>query len=137
MLSDLDKCPTQCQYDADPTKGCTDSCRLDNPPEKACEGCFDCDYDCSFYPAIRTDCSEICSDEALAGPVNINPNDFIKSLPGAQTSEAGLGARNIGVLYIPAVVLPLFCIVIVIAFIRVLSPILGGDIEIPGLGRII
>ena len=137
MLSDLDKCPTQCQYDADPTKGCTDSCRLDNPPEKACEGCFDCDYDCSFYPAIRTDCSEICSDEALAGPVNIDPNDFIKSLPGAQTSEAGLGARNIGVLYIPAVVLPLFCIVIVVAFIRVLSPILGGDIEIPGLGRII
>jgi len=114
---------------------CTDDCLLESPPKKACEGCLDCDYDCIYYPSIRTDCSDICSDEALAGPVNIEPNDFIKSLPGAQT--AYVETKNIGVLYLPAVVLPLFCIVIVIAFIRVLSPVLGGDIEIPGLGRII
>ncbi|MFA6214353.1 MAG: hypothetical protein WC717_03680 [Candidatus Micrarchaeia archaeon] len=127
-----------CALASDPNAiGCIDQCRFDNPPDKACEGCFDCDYDCSFYPAIRTDCSDICSDEALAGPVNIAPDDFAKSLPGATTSEEGMGARNVGTLFIPAVVLPLFCIVIVVAFIRVLSPILGGDIEIPGLGRII
>ena len=123
-----------CAVGDSPTS-CTGDCLLENPPEKACEGCLACDYDCIYYPSIRTDCSSICSDEALAGPVNIEPNDFIKSLPGAKT--AYVETKNIGTLYLPAVVLPLFCIVIVIAFIRVLSPILGGDIEIPGLGRII
>jgi len=133
----VETCPDQCQLSSDPNQGCTDICRMDEPPDKACEGCFNCNPDCSFYPAIRTDCSDICSDEALAGPVNIDPNDFVKSLPGASTSQDGLGAKNVGLLYIPALLLPLFCIVIVVAFIRILSPILGGDIEIPGLGRII
>ena len=139
LLSSTEGCDAypSCVLDPDPEKGCLDSCRLDDPPDKACEGCFDCDMDCTYYPAIRSDCSDICSDEALAGPVNIMPNDFIKSLPGAATSTAGLGPKNIGVLFIPAIVLPLFCIVIVVAFIRVLSPVLGGDIELPGLGRII
>jgi len=130
-------CPGSCQLGNDPMTGCTEGCMMDDPPERPCEGCFDCDTDCTYYPAIRTDCSDICSDEALAGPVNIGPEDFIKSLPGAATSANGESARSIGILYIPAVVLPLFCIVIVVAFIRILSPILGGDIEIPGLGRII
>ena len=136
MMSSV-ACPPHCMLDPDPTKGCTDACRLPDPPEKVCEGCFDCDFDCTYYPAIRTDCSDICSDEALAGPVNVEPNDFIKKLPGASTSENGKPAREIGVLYIPGVLLPLFCIVMVVAFVRILSPVLGGDIEIPGLGKII
>jgi len=45
--------------------------------------------------------------------------------------------KNVGVFMIPALVLPLFSLVIVVAFIRVLSPILGGDMDIPGLSRII
>jgi len=136
IMYSLGGCDTipNCEVGGSPTS-CTENCLLENPPVKACEGCLDCDYDCTYYPAIRTDCSDICSDEALAGPVNIEPNDFIKSLPGAKT--AYVETKNIGVLYMPSVVLPLFCIVIVISFIRVLSPVLGGDIEIPGLGRII
>jgi hypothetical protein len=137
LLSYVQECPPECMLSTNPTTGCTDACRLDDPPVKVCEGCFDCDMDCTYYPAIRTDCSDLCSDEALAGPVDVLPNDFLRSLPGAKTSEDGAWAKSIGVLYVPAVVLPLFCIVVVIAFIRILSPILGGDIEIPGLGRII
>jgi hypothetical protein len=137
MISGIEGCEEypECTLSSDPSYGCSEFCRLDNPPDRACEGCLDCDMDCVYYPAIRSDCSDICSDAALAGPVNIAPNDFIKSLPGAKTSYTAV--RDIGVLYIPAVVLPLFCIVIVISFVRILSPILGGDIEIPGLGRII
>jgi len=138
LLSLVDTCPEDsCMLDADPAKGCTDACRQPDPPDKACENCFNCDFDCTYYPAIRTDCSDVCTDEALAGPVNIEPNDFIKKLPGAKTSEDGKWTREIGVLYIPAVLLPLFCIVMVVAFVRILSPVLGGDIEIPGLGKII
>jgi|GEM_PF-1141358 len=138
LMSYVEGCPeTSCQLSEDPSVGCMDECRLPDPPEKACEGCFDCPMDCTYYPAIRTDCGEICSDEALAGPVDISPNDFIKKLSGAQTSTDGVWTRQIGVLYVPAVVLPLFCIVIVVAFVRIFSPIMGGDIEIPGIGRII
>jgi hypothetical protein len=114
--------------------GCPDNCRLPDAPDQLCEGCFECPYDCTFYPAVRTDCSEVCTDEALAGPASIGPSDFIKKLPGA---EGASDVKNLGAIMIPALVLPLFCIVIVIAFIRVFSPILGGDIEIPGLSRII
>jgi hypothetical protein len=124
-----------CLASEDPSRGCSDACRLDSPPDKVCEACFSCDMDCLYYPSIRTDCSDICSDAALAGPVNIGPNDFIKSLPGAKTYYTEV--RDIGVLFVPGMVLPLFCIVIVISFVRILSPVLGGDIEIPGLGRII
>jgi hypothetical protein len=76
----------------------------------------------------------MCSDQALSGPLSIGPDDYYKKLPGAQGE---LDAKNVGVLLVPALVLPLFCIVIVISFIRVFSPVLGGDIEIPGLSRII
>ena len=114
--------------------GCSSQCLLPDPPKRLCSECFDCPLDCIYKPAVRTDCADICSDEALAGPVNIAPDDFIKSLPGAQGAS---DVRNVGILMIPALVLPLFCLVIVIAFIRIFSPTLGGDIEIPGLGRII
>lgn len=123
-------CPPECDIGA----GCTSDCMLPDPQVRQCDGCFDCPIDCTYYPAVRSDCSEVCSDEALAGPANIAPDDFFKALPGAQ---GAIDVKNVGVLMVPALVLPLFCIVIVVAFIRVFSPILGGDIEIPGLGRII
>jgi len=128
-------CPDSCQMDIDPSRGCVETCLLPDSPEKMCEGCLDCDFECLYYPSVRSSCTEVCSDESLAGPVNIEPNDFIKSLPGAQTAYSDV--KGVGLFFVPAVVLPLFCIVIVVSFVRGLSPILGGDIEIPGLGRII
>ena len=134
----VSNCPdAECMLSDNPASGCMDKCRLPDAPIRACDGCFNCNMDCTYYPAIRTDCGDVCSDAALAGPVDISPSDFIKKLSGATTSADGEWARSIGILYIPAVVLPLFCIVIVIAFVRIFSPILGGDIEIPGIGRII
>lgn len=114
--------------------GCYSSCRLDNPPAETCEACYDCPLDCTFYPAVRTDCSEVCSDEALSAPLSIGPTDYIKKLPGAQGES---DVKGVGALMVPALVLPLFCLVMVIAFVRILSHTLGGDIDIPGLGRII
>ncbi len=121
-------------YNPETGLGCTLECRVEDAPDYICEGCFDCPLDCTYYPAVRTDCADICSDEALTGPVNIGPDDFIKKLPGAQGAT---DVKSIGVLMVPALVLPLFNIVIVIAFIRVFSPVLGGDIQIPGLSKII
>jgi len=119
---------------ADSVTYCSDECRLPDAPDRMCEGCFDCPYDCLYYPAVRTDCSELCTDESLAGPVNVAPDDFIKKLPGATGAPDVMG---LGALMVPSLVMPLFCIVITIAFVRSFSQILGGDIEIPGLGKII
>jgi hypothetical protein len=44
---------------------------------------------------------------------------------------------TVGYLMVPAVFIPLLIILVTIAFIRVLSPSLGGDIEIAGLTRIL
>jgi len=114
--------------------GGTSSCALSNPAERMCVDCATCPSDCTYTPSTRTDCYEVCNDEALAGPVNIGPSDFIAKLPGA---EGRSDAKSAGVLLIPALVLPLFGIVIVLSFIRVFSPILGGDVDIPGIGKII
>ena len=38
---------------------------------------------------------------------------------------------------IPALVLPMFNLVITFIFIRTLSPMLGGDIDIPGMMKMI
>lgn len=45
--------------------------------------------------------------------------------------------RGVGELLVPALVFPLFNIVLTISFIKVLSGALGGDIEIEGLARLI
>lgn len=123
--------PPSC--DASCFDSCPAACKT-TPKTGVCSGCMECPLDCLYFPAVRTDCSEVCSDEALAGPVNVGPDDFVKNLPGA---IGATDVKNMGTLMVPALVMPLFCIVIVIAFIRVFSPLLGGDIEIPGLGRII
>jgi hypothetical protein len=43
----------------------------------------------------------------------------------------------VGYLMVPAVFIPLIIILVTISFIRTLSPMLGGDIEIAGLTRIL
>jgi len=113
---------------------CSASCRIESAPRRVCDACFDCSSDCLYKPATRTDCSEVCTDDDLSGTMTAGPADFAKKLPGA---EGRSDVAGVGVLMLPALVLPLFCMVMTIAFIRVLSPLLGGDVEIPGLGRII
>jgi len=113
---------------------CSSNCQVPSAPDTVCEGCFDCPTDCLYDPPIRSDCSEVCMDESLAGPASTGPQDYMLALPGA---AGNVEMKNAGTFMVPGLVLPLFSIVIVISFIRVFSPMLGGDIEIPGLGRII
>lgn len=110
------------------------SCALSPVPARICDGCFDCPYDCLYEPPLRTDCAEVCSQEDLTSEA-ASVDELLLSLPGSATGAVDV--RNIGVLMIPAVVLPLFSIVMIISFVRVLSSTLGGDIDIPGLSRII
>ena len=115
--------------------GCTQDCRLADAPDRACEGCFACPTDCLYAPAVRTDCADLCTSGVSSGALDYPDQASGKLLPGGAQSETDV--RNVGVFMLPALVLPLFNIVITLAFIRVFSPTLGGDIEIPGLNRII
>ena len=124
-----------CQdYNSATGRGLTDLCRFSDAPSIACEQCFDCPLDCVYKPAVRTDCAEVCSEGAEGDSPDIDSGAFLKKLSGA---SGRTDVMNAGVFMLPALVLPLFNIVIIIAFIRVFSPTLGGDIEIPGLSRIL
>lgn len=124
-----------CQdYNAATGRGLTDLCRFSDAPGIACEQCFDCPLDCVYKPAVRTDCAEVCSEGAEGDSPDIDSGAFLKKLSGA---SGRTDVMNAGVFMLPALVLPLFNIVIIVAFIRVFSPTLGGDIEIPGLSRIL
>jgi len=77
----------------------------------------------------------MCSgDDLSSGVSKTTPASFITKLGGA---EGGGEEKNVGVLMLPAVILPLFNIVIIISFVRILSPVLGGEVEIPGLAKLI
>lgn len=111
---------------------CAGICKSEAPPKAPCDSCLECEEDCTALNPVRTDCSDVC-DPALAGMDTFSPSSFITAI-GA---EGDTDTKNLGVLAIPALVLPLFIIVMLVAFIRVLSPVLGGDIEIPGITKLI
>ncbi len=105
---------------------CPNTCKS-TVPNNPCELCFECQEGCRTIPPINVNCPDMCTAES--GPTDFKPGDFL--------SRSGSDFEKVGTLAMPAYLLPLFNIVILIAFIRVLSPLLGGDVEIPGLSKII
>jgi hypothetical protein len=111
-------------------------CRA-SPPSRLCQGCLECQSDCLALPLVRRNCHELClpSDFASSGASDkISASSLVSAMGGAVGNTAW---RNIGNEAIAAFVLPIFCIVLTISFIRSLSPFLGGDIELPGLFKLI
>lgn len=112
-----------------------DACKkgLSVPP---CAGCVECEEDCQATPYVRQDCSALCtSDDMVMGGNDMSVEELVSSYKGADATKTSWQA--IGSLMIPAIILPMFSIIIFLAFVRVLSPLLGGDIEIPGLFKLI
>ncbi len=146
-------CPARCRIrmpDGSLPAGCDggdigEACHTENLPP-ACQGaaggaspcasCTQCEEDCTAKPYVRTDCASLCSPaDILSGATAMTPKDLMSSYGGAEATMTSW--QSIGSLYIPAVLLPIFGAIITIAFIRVLSPLLGGDVEIPGLFKLI
>ncbi len=99
--------------------------------------CLSCDYllDPGFasYPPIHQRCDKLCG-----GKRNLSPKKNKESYMSATDGFNGPAEmKAITKLTVPALVLPLFCIVITFIFIRTLSPMLGGDIDIPGMMKMI
>jgi hypothetical protein len=105
---------------------------VDELPINICNGCWDCESDCTTLPAIRTDCADVCGE--LKGFYDIRPKELVDKLEGA---EGETNTKALGILLFPAYILPLISIILTIAFIRGFSQYLGGDYEIPGLAKLI
>ncbi|MFA5105837.1 MAG: hypothetical protein WC506_02655 [Candidatus Micrarchaeia archaeon] len=132
------ECPARCRIllpDGTQPEGCEQypgclECPSDCKalvPSDPCESCLNCQEGCRTIPPVNTECADMCGSQD--GPTNFSPSDFL--------SRSNSEFENVGALAFPAYVLPLFNIVILVAFVRVLSPMLGGDVEIPGLSKII
>jgi hypothetical protein len=99
-----------------------------------CNSCLFVKPEYTFYPAVYANCGAVCGSQG-AGPPKINPAEFAQ-----RTAEGMIGRPEIkstAALVLPAYILPLLDILITLMFIRTFSPMLGGDIEIPGLAKII
>jgi hypothetical protein len=117
-----------------------DSCSFQNcpaeyrifMPRSACQMCLFTEAAYAYRPPINNKCDELCK-----------PSDNVPTKDAedyAKIGEDGLvGKANIqslSKLMLPIYVLPLFNIVATLVFIKGLSRILGGDIEIPGISKV-
>ena len=85
-----------------------------------------------YEPPIQPDCTALCrpSDDLPAK----SPSAY--TAIGAEGLVGSVEIQNVSKLMLPGYVLPLFNIVATLVFIKGLSGVLGGDIEIPGMTRV-
>jgi hypothetical protein len=101
-------------------------------PRNACEQCLFSEESQMYEPPIQAGCADLCKPS----------DDVPQKDPGAYTAVGGEGlvgpkeVQNISKLMLPAYVLPLFNIVATLIFIKGVSTMLGGDIDIPGISKV-
>ncbi|MFH1306234.1 MAG: hypothetical protein ABIH83_01075 [Candidatus Micrarchaeota archaeon] len=103
--------------------------------------CAECDkcavVECTAKPYAWTEsCTELCTADDLELSLGQQtPEALLSTIEGANARYSDW--QTLGALGVASFVLPIFCMIITIAFIRTLSPLLGGDIEIPGIMKLI
>jgi len=97
-----------------------------------CELCLMVPSAYIFNPPVEDRCAELCSGKE---PPKVSPGTFTKMSRGGMVGRTEI--KNISAMMLPAFILPLLNIAVTIMFIKTLSPMLGGDIEIPGMPKII
>ncbi|MDD5022866.1 MAG: hypothetical protein PHU63_01730 [Candidatus ainarchaeum sp.] len=110
------------------------SCIYISPKDTSnCAKCMFVDDPFTYTVPVIVDCPALCGEE-LSTPPSISSSDFAK-----QASEGMYGKediKSVSGFMLPAYLLPLFNILVTVMFIRTFSPLLGGDIEIPGLSKV-
>ncbi len=99
-------------------------------PSSSCQKCLDVDANFQFDPPVMTNCADFC-----AAPKNpAEPSTAPLTMEGF---VGGPDYRNIAQLLVQAYLLPLFNFTVAIMFIQSFSGMLGGDIEIPGITKVL
>lgn len=106
-------------------------------PESMCDGCVKCEHDCTIIPPIRTDCGKVCGGIPNGYLTESTPKELLSGLNTIGAKNVFQDTKNVGILYLPAYILPLLSVILTLSFITGLSKVLGGEIEIPGLEKLI
>ena len=102
------------------------------PPRSACEQCLLTPEGFLYEPPINLECGDICKPKNNM-PLK-NAGDYMKV---NEENLVGMPEiKNVSKLMIPGYLLPLFNIVVTLIFIKSLSAMIGGDIEIPGISKL-
>lgn len=101
-------------------------------PRNACETCLFTQETYAYKPAINLRCADICQPKSNA-PVK-DSGSYMQI--GGEGLVGRTEIQNVAKLILPAYLLPLFNIVATLIFIKGLSNILGGDIDIPGISKV-
>ncbi|MBI5698020.1 MAG: hypothetical protein HZC29_05980 [Thaumarchaeota archaeon] len=99
-----------------------------------CDGCLFVPQQYTYNPPIYASCSDLCNPNPL-GPPKISPGEFAKATQKNMFGRSEV--KTAASLILPGYILPILNIVVTVMFIRTFSSILGGDMEIPGLSKIL
>ena len=97
-----------------------------------CSGCnYVLDRGFTSLPPVHIDCPRLCG---------MPQSSTVKSDQGSMSSTVGGFAgpaemKSISAIIVPSLILPLLCLVITFMFMRTLSPMIGGGIDISGMTR--
>ncbi len=102
-------------------------------PELCSECAFVAEKGLTMKPQMILECADLCG-----APTNV----MLAEDPATMTNKVGgmVGPSeliSVSKLMVPAYVLPLFSLAVTLMFITSLSPMLGGDIDIPGMLKLI
>ncbi len=101
-------------------------------PAKCSECTFVAEKGLTFKPQMIYDCTSIC------GGLNAQTMGYENPATTSNSLEGFIGPTEIksaAKLALPAFILPLLSLAVTLMFITTLSPMLGGDIDLPGMMR--
>ena len=104
------------------------------PNNENCGSCLTLEKAYLYNPPIRTEeeCKQLCTPQPKK---TMTTGDTVPLLVEGNVGPSIL--TNVSKLLVPVYLLPLFNILVTVMFIRSFSKFLGGDIEIPGLAKVI
>jgi hypothetical protein len=100
--------------------------------DSKCDGCVFVPVEYTFNPPIYPNCADACSK---AGRPKVSPADVAKQSKKGMVGREDI--KNVASILLPGYLLPLLNTLVTIMFIKTFSPIFGGDIEIPGLAKVL
>lgn len=130
----IEKCgfAKNCQQSNIPENSCVYIYPTPNNPN--CGSCLTLEKAYLYNPPIRTEeeCKQLCTPQPKK---TMTTGDTVPLLVEGNVGPSIL--TNVSKLLVPVYLLPLFNILVTVMFIRSFSKFLGGDIEIPGLAKVI
>ena len=100
-------------------------------PDTCSQCAFVAEKGLTMEPAMIWDCTAFCGAPSST-VMGQDPASMTNNIGGMQGPTDVIAVSK---LMVPAYVLPFFCLAVTLMFIMTLSPMLGGDMDIPGMMR--